>query len=124
MYRSMMKSKIHEATVTETNIRYEGSLTLDANLLEAADLLPGEKVHVVNINNGNRLETYVLQGPAGSGAVCLNGAAARNAEVGDKVIIIAYGWVEDNQAKTMISRVVFVDRSNQIREKTEIFDNK
>ena len=124
MYRSMMKSKIHEATVTETNIRYEGSLTLDANLLEAADRLPGEKVHVVNINNGNRLETYVLQGPAGSGAVCLNGAAARNAEVGDKVIIIAYGWVEDNQAKTMISRVVFVDRSNQIREKTDIFDNK
>lgn len=116
MYRTMMKSKIHRATVTEANLQYEGSITLAADLMKAADLLPGEKVHVVNINNGSRIETYCVEGASGSGTVCMNGAAARWAQVGDTVIIIAYALVEEREAREVKPKVVFVDQSNRIRE--------
>ena len=116
MLRSMMKSKIHRATVTEANLQYEGSITIDRNLLRAADLLPGEQVHIVNLNNGSRIETYCVEGEAGSGTICMNGAAARWAQVGDQVIIISYAMLEDEQARLYRPKVVFVDRSNKIRE--------
>ena len=116
MLRSMMKSKIHRATVTEANLEYEGSITIDRDLLRAADLLPGEHVHVVNINNGSRIETYCVEGKAGSGTVCMNGAAARWAQVGDQVIIIWYAMLEDEQARLYPPKIVFVDRSNKIRQ--------
>ena len=116
MLRSMMKSKIHQATVTEANLQYEGSITIDRTLLRAADLLPGEQVHIVNLNNGSRIETYCVEGPAGSGTICMNGAAARWAQVGDQVIIISYAMMEEEQARLNRSKIVFVDRSNKIRE--------
>ena len=116
MFRSMMKSKIHQATVSEANLRYEGSITIDRDLLRAADLLPGEQVHVVNLNNGSRIETYCVEGPAGSGTICMNGAAARHAQVGDQVILISYAWMEEERARFYKPKVVFVDRSNRIRE--------
>ncbi|MBI3323534.1 MAG: aspartate 1-decarboxylase [Candidatus Omnitrophica bacterium] len=116
MLRSMMKSKIHQATVTEANLQYEGSITIDADLLRAADLLPGEQLHVVNLNNGSRIETYCVEGPAGSGTICMNGAAARWAQVGDTVILISYALLEEREARGLKPKVVFVDRSNRIRE--------
>ncbi|HBS47357.1 MAG TPA: aspartate 1-decarboxylase, partial [Paenibacillus sp.] len=90
MFRHMMKSKIHRATVTEANLNYVGSITIDENLMEAADILENEKVQIVDNNNGSRLETYVIPGPRGSGVICLNGAAARLVQPGDTVIIISY----------------------------------
>ncbi len=117
MLRSMMKSKIHQATVTEANLQYEGSITIDEQLLQAADIYPGEKVQIVNLNNGSRIETYVLAGAPGSGTVCLNGGAARWAQVGDTVIVISYGLVEEREARSIRPKVVFVDQSNRIREK-------
>ena len=116
MVRSMLKSKIHRATVTETNLQYEGSITLDADLMRAADLLPGEKVHVVNLQNGSRIETYCVEGAPGSGTVCMNGAAARWAQAGDTVIILSYALMEEPEARQSKPRVVFVDSSNRIRE--------
>ena len=116
MLRSMMKSKIHQATVTEANLQYEGSITIDADLMRAADLLPGEQVHVVNLNNGSRIETYAVEGRAGSGTICMNGAAARWAQVGDTVILISYALLEDKEARQLKPKVVFVDRNNRIRE--------
>ena len=113
MLREMYKSKIHRATVTEANLRYQGSITLDTVLMKAANLLPGEKVQVVNLHNGTRIETYCLPGKATSGIVCMNGAAARWAQVGDQIIIIAYAFVEDREAKRFRPRVVFVDRRNR-----------
>ena len=112
-----MKSKIHRATVTEANLRYEGSITIDEELLQAADILPGEKVQVVNLNNGSRIETYCLEGRAGSGIICMNGGAARWAQVGDKVIVISYGLMEEREARDFRPKVVFVDQANRIREK-------
>ena len=112
----MLKSKIHRATVTEANLQYEGSITIDGDLLRAADLLPGEQVHVVNLNNGSRIETYAVEGPAGSGTICMNGAAARWAQVGDTVILISYAWVSDEQARRNRPKVVFVDGANRVRE--------
>ena len=112
----MMKSKIHRATVTEANIRYEGSLTLDRKLMEAADLIPGEKVQVVNLNNGLRFETYCIEGAAGSGVVCLNGGAARCGLVGDPILIIAYAVVAEEAARAFEPKVVFVDANNRIKE--------
>ena len=112
----MLKSKIHQATVTEANLQYEGSITIDAALMQAADLLPGEQVHIVNLNNGSRIETYCVEGPAGSGTLCMNGAAARWAQVGDIVIILSYSWMEDRQARDVRPKLVFVDRSNRVRE--------
>lgn len=116
MLRNMMKSKIHQATVTEANLQYEGSITVDTDLLRAADILPGERVQVVNLMNGSRVETYCLEGPAGSGTICLNGGAARWAQVGDKVILISYALVETEEARQMKRKVVFVDAANRIRE--------
>lgn len=117
MLRTMMKSKIHRARVTEANLNYIGSITIDSALLEAADILPNEKVTVVNNNNGARLETYVIPGKAGSGQICLNGAAARLVQPGDIVIIIAYGYMDDQEAREYKPRVVFIDpRTNRITE--------
>jgi aspartate 1-decarboxylase len=114
MFRTMMKSKIHRATVTEANVDYVGSITLDADLMRAADLLPNEKVHVVDVTNGARLETYCIEGPAGSGVVCLNGAAARLVREGDTVIVISYAMMPDEQARKHNPTVVFVDGLNRI----------
>ena len=121
MLRQMLKSKIHRATVTEANLQYEGSITIDAALMEAADILPGEKIQVVNINNGSRIETYSLPGPVGSGMVCMNGGAARWAQVGDTVILISYALVEDREARTVKPKIVFVDESNRVREKAVLY---
>ena len=112
MFRTIMKSKIHQAVVTEANLKYVGSITIDSALLEAADILPNEKVQVVNNNNGNRLETYVIAGEKDSGVICLNGAAARLVQVGDEVIIISYGIFTDEAAREYKPKVVFVDKSN------------
>ena len=113
----MMKSKIHQATVTEANLQYEGSVTVDSDLMKAADLLPGEKVQIVNLNNGSRIETYCVEGASGSGTICMNGAAARWAQVGDTVIVISYAWMDNKEAAAFQSKVVFVDRDNKIRER-------
>jgi len=114
MYRTMFKSKIHRATVTEANLNYMGSITIDSNLLEAANLLPNEKVQIVNNNNGARLETYVIPGPRGSGVICLNGAAARLVQPGDVVIIISYALVPEEKAIDHKPVVVFVNEKNEI----------
>ncbi|MEU7428041.1 aspartate 1-decarboxylase [Streptomyces sp. NPDC040750] len=116
MRRTMLKSKIHRATVTQADLHYVGSLTLDPELMEHADLLPGELVHIVDVNNGARLETYVIEGERGSGVVCINGAAARLVHSGDIVIIIAYASVEDAEAAALEPQVVFVDESNKVLE--------
>lgn len=116
MQRIMKKSKIHTATVTGLELYYEGSITIDRDLLDQADMLPGEQVQVVNLNNGNRLITYTISGERGSGVVELNGPAARLAAVGDKVIIISYGNYEDAEAKALEPIVVFVDENNRARK--------
>jgi aspartate 1-decarboxylase len=110
----MLKSKIHRATVTQADLHYVGSVTIDPDLMEAADLLPGEQVHIVDINNGSRLETYVIPGERGSGVIGINGAAARLVHAGDLVIIISYMTVTDAEARERRPRVVFVDQDNRI----------
>lgn len=114
MIYTMMHGKIHRATVTEANLNYVGSITIDEDLLDAAGILPGEKVQIVNNNNGARLETYTIPGKRGSGVVCLNGAAARCALEGDIVIIIAYAQMEEKEAKDLEPKVVLVDKQNHI----------
>jgi aspartate 1-decarboxylase len=114
MQREMMKSKVHRATVTQADLDYVGSCTLDVALMEAADLLPGEKVDIVDITNGNRLSTYLIEGPRGSGIVGINGAAAHLIHPGDLVILIAYGIFDTAEAKTFAPSVVFVDEHNAI----------
>lgn len=114
MRRELFKSKIHRATVTDANLNYEGSVTIDEDLMTAADLLPHERVQVVNVNNGARFETYVLPGEAGTGVVCLNGAAARLGEIGDRVIIISYAHFDEAEAAAHQPRVVTVDERNRI----------
>ena len=114
MMVQMFKSKIHRAVVTEANLHYVGSITIDEELMEAANLLEGERVQVVNNNNGERLETYVIRGERGSGMVCLNGAAARKAEVGDVLIIISYAWMDVEEAKNFKPMAVFPDENNRI----------
>ena len=114
MLRSMCKSKIHRATVTDANLNYVGSITLDAELIAAADLMEYEQVHVVNVNNGARFETYVIAGEAGSGVVCLNGAAARLAQPGDKVIIISYAQYAEAELQEYRPVLIFVDDANRI----------
>ncbi|MWV44681.1 aspartate 1-decarboxylase [Paenibacillus sp. HJL G12] len=113
MFRTMMKSKIHRATVTEANLNYVGSITIDEDLMEAADLLENEKVQIVDNNNGARLETYVIPGPRGSGVICLNGAAARMVQPGDTVIIISYAMMSNEEIKNHKPTVVFVNETNQ-----------
>ena len=114
MLRSMCKSKIHRATVTDANLNYVGSITIDADLIAAADLMEYEQVHVVNVNNGARFETYVISGEAGSGVVCLNGAAARLAQPGDKVIIISYAQYNEVELQEYRPVMIFVDEANRI----------
>jgi aspartate 1-decarboxylase len=114
MLRTMMKSKIHRATVTQADLHYVGSVTVDADLLDAADLLPGEMVHIVDVTNGARLETYTIAGERGSGVLGINGAAARLVHPGDVVILIAYGQMETAEARDLRPRVVFVDADNRI----------
>lgn len=114
MFRTMMKSKIHRAIVTEANLKYVGSITIDEDLIEAADILPNEKVQIVNNNNGARLETYVIPGERGSGTICLNGAAARLVQVGDEVIIISYGIFTDEASHDYMPKVIFVNSENKI----------
>jgi aspartate 1-decarboxylase len=114
MIRTMMKSKIHRATVTQADLHYVGSVTVDLDLLDAADLLPGELVHIVDIDNGNRLETYTIAGERGSGVIGINGAAAHLVHPGDLVILIAYAQMEDAEARTFEPHVVFVDRDNRV----------
>ena len=114
MFRQMCKSKIHRATVTDANLNYVGSITIDQGLMTAADLLTFEKVQVVNINNGERFETYVIPGAEDSGTICLNGAAARLALPGDLIIIIAYGLFDESDLKGWQPRVVHVDENNRM----------
>ena len=114
MLRTMLKSKIHRATVTQADLHYVGSVTVDEELMEAADLLEGEQVAIVDVTNGARLETYVITGPRGSGVIGINGAAARLVHPGDLVILIAYGQMEDAEARAYAPRVVFVDADNRL----------
>ncbi len=114
--RVMLKSKIHRAHVTDNNIDYEGSITIDARLMVEADILPYEQVHVLNINNGARFATYAIRGEAGSGEICLNGAAARLATKGDTVITLSYCHVEDEEARSTTPKLVYVDDHNAITE--------
>jgi aspartate 1-decarboxylase len=112
--RTVLKSKIHRATVTQADLHYVGSVTIDAELLDAADLLPGELVHIVDITNGARLETYVIEGERGSGVIGINGAAAHLVHPGDLVIVISYAQVTDAEARSLRPRVVHVDRDNRV----------
>jgi aspartate 1-decarboxylase len=112
MLRTMLKSKIHRATVTQADLHYVGSVTIDADLMDAADVLEGEQVTIVDITNGNRLVTYAITGERGSGVIGINGAAAHLVHPGDLVIIIGYGMLEDAEARTYQPRIVFVDSDN------------
>lgn len=112
----MCKGKIHRATVTEADVNYVGSLTIDEDLLELSDILPYEEVHVLNVTNGQRMVTYAMTGERGSGVMCLNGAAARHGRPGDIIIVIAYGHYEDGEARRMKPRIVIVDERNRPRE--------
>ena len=116
MLRTICKSKIHRATVTEANVHYTGSLTLDAELMRAADLVPYEQVQVVDVDNGARIVTYCIEGPPGSGTVCVNGAAARLIAAGDKVIVIAYAQVTPEELEALAPKVVLLDEQNRIRQ--------
>jgi len=114
MFIKVLKSKIHRAIVTQADLNYIGSITIDEDLMDAVDIIENEKVHVVNINNGERLETYAIKGPRGSGVICMNGPAARKAQKGDVVIIISYGIMDKEEAKTFKPRIIFPDDSNKI----------
>ena len=114
MMIEMMKSKLHCVTVTEANLHYMGSITIDEDLMDAANLLPGEKVQVVDNNNGERFETYVIKGERGSGCICLNGAAARRVQVGDEVIIISYALMDVDEARSFKPYVVFPKPGNSL----------
>ncbi len=116
MYIDLLKGKIHRATVTQAELNYVGSITVDQELLEAADILEYEKVQIVDINNGNRFETYTIAGTRGTGVICLNGAAARQVQSGDKIIIMAYCRVTPEEAANHKPKIVFVDESNAICE--------
>jgi len=114
--RTMLKSKIHRARVTEANLNYEGSITIDQLLMEAADILPYEKVAVLDVDNGSRLETYAIEGEPGSGTICINGAAARLVSQGDRVIILSYTNVDEAEARCWHPTLVYVNSQNVIRE--------
>ncbi|WP_147681648.1 aspartate 1-decarboxylase [Actinomyces ruminicola] len=115
--RTMMTSKIHRATVTQADLDYVGSITVDADLLDAADLLPGERVDICDCTNGNRLSTYVIPGERGAGEICINGAAAHLVDPGDIIILIGYSQLSDDEARTYLPHVVFVDADNHIVER-------
>lgn len=118
MQINILKSKIHRATVTEANLNYVGSITIDKKLMDNANIIEYEKIQVVNVNNASRLETYAIAGESGSGVVCLNGAAARYAQPGDKVILMTYGQMDDCEAREYKPTVVFVNDDNSISEVT------
>lgn len=115
MQRCMFKSKIHRATVTEANIDYEGSVTIDQDLMDAADMLPGEEVHVWDVENGTRLVSYILTGPRASGVVCMNGAAAHLVHPGHRVILATFAHMDEQEARTHEPRIVLVDEHNRVR---------
>ncbi len=117
MFRTMLKGKIHRARVTEANLNYVGSITIDEDILDAVDMLPNEKVQIVNNNNGARFETYIIPGKRGSGTVCLNGAAARLVQTGDVVIILNYVMVTEEEARTHKPTVAIMDENNTIIER-------
>ena len=117
MQRVMLKSKIHRATITESNLDYDGSLTIDRNLLQAAEIVPFERVKVYNISNGERFDTYAIEGEAGSGVIGLNGAAARKGHVGDLIIIVTYAGYEEQELVNFTPRIVLCDEKNRVREK-------
>ncbi|WP_332406920.1 aspartate 1-decarboxylase [Lactococcus laudensis] len=119
MLLDILKCKIHRATVTQAELDYVGSITIDAKLLAASGLLPYEKVHIVNINNGERFETYVIEGPADTGVICLNGAAARKVQVQDKIIIMAYAQVTPEEARVLKPQAVFVTDDNKVEKITD-----
>jgi aspartate 1-decarboxylase len=119
MFRKLLKSKIHRATVTRSDLNYEGSIAVDADLLEAADIQPFEAVHIWNVTNGSRLQTYALAVDRGTGEICLNGAAARLAQAGDLVIIASFAWLDEKEAANTSPKLVFVDGKNRILETTE-----
>ncbi|ALS22636.1 MULTISPECIES: aspartate 1-decarboxylase [Paenibacillus] len=114
MFRTMLKSKIHRATVTEANLNYVGSITIDQDLLDIVDMLPNEKVQIVNNNNGARFETYIIPGPRGSGVICLNGAAARLVHPGDTVIILSYVMLSDEEARSHTPRIAIMGDQNKV----------
>ena len=118
MLRTVCKSKLHRATVTEANVAYAGSLTLDTELMKAADIVPFEQIHVVDVDNGQRLVTYCIEGRAGSGTVCINGAAARLVSVGHKIIIISYAQASAEELERLAPKIVLLDTRNRIREVT------
>ena len=115
MFLQVYKSKIHRAVVTEANLNYIGSITIDEALMEAAGIFEGERVQIVNNNNGERLETYVIKGEKDSGQICLNGAAARTAQIGDVIIIIAYAWMTPEELMDFKPKTVFTDENNKIK---------
>jgi len=115
MLITVCKSKIAHATITEAELYYEGSITIDENILKAVNIISGEKVEILNLNNGTRIETYVIAGKAGSGRVCLNGPAARSGVVGDKIIILSYGMLEASEAKKFKAKIVYLDDDNKIK---------
>jgi aspartate 1-decarboxylase len=116
MLRIIYKSKIHNATVTDANLNYTGSITIDSALLQAADIFPGERVQIVNLNNGSRVETYVIEGGSNSGTICMNGAAARWAQPGDRVIIISYCILESKEVSKFEPKVILLDEKNRIKK--------
>jgi len=116
----MCKGKIHRATVTQADLNYIGSITIDQDLLDAANIYPYEKVQVVNLNNGSRLETYTIAGARGSGVICLNGAAARLTAQGDLVIIISYAQYTEEEIRLLVPQIVFVDENNRLTEKKDV----
>lgn len=119
MFVTLMKSKIHRARVTDSNLNYIGSITIDRQLMDEVGILENEKVQVVNNNNGNRFETYVIPGEAGSGIICVNGAAARLVQTGDKIIIIAYAMMTTDEACSFKPKIAFVDENNRIVKKKQ-----
>lgn len=116
MQRTLLKSKIHQAVVTEANLYYKGSLTIDKNLMEAADILEFERVEVVNINNGERFDTYAIEGERGSGEMCLNGAAARKGTVGDQIIVFTYAILNEDEVKTHRPKILLLNNKNEIEK--------
>ena len=118
MLRTILKSKIHRARVTQAELYYSGSITIDSRLMQAADILEGEKVEVLNLNTGQRIETYAVIGKEDSGTICLNGPAARGGYIGDELIILAYYLVDERQAREVRPKVVFVDEKNRLKKKS------
>jgi len=116
MYRTLMKAKIHRATVTHADLNYVGSITIDSDILERVDIIPNEKVQIVNNNNGARLETYVIAGERGTGIICLNGAAARLVQKGDTVIIISYALVAESEIESFTPKVAIMNENNRIKQ--------